>query len=1277
MKNSIYNRSIGITGSSFRNILISGDDNCVTVIYQTTEQEDTFTTRETSIKEASIKVGPNPYKELAAFREKDADLYFGREVLIQELRKRFQILIDQSGRNNAAPRFLTILGPSGCGKSSLVRAGLIPELVRQPLPSKEKILVVVLVPGDSPLKSLALVLARLTQHDCVPEVERMRSYEKGLRESAVSDKFDFLQDVVETLPDIQSTQLIILVDQFERIYSPHIDISDRNTFIDNLLFASNNSANYVTVVITLRSDFIEETQENISLNRLICSKQHVVMVPTMNEEELRSAIAEPAKQAGYPLDEAIIDLLVRDTEGRKGVLPLLQFTLTRIWQGLNKGISPIETYRKINGVGGALAGKAQEIYENLFTETERNIARRLFLGLVQFQVETEARYTRRWRRIEDLIASQDKSETVKQVIGLFSSPGARLITLFDYEGYETVEITHEALIREWGLLKEWIKQDKAFLAWKEKIHTRINEWQKHKYQEELLRGRALLEAKNWSSNRSNDLTKIEKKYIQASERNQSQVKRIRETILVIGIIITSTLASSTAISWRRAESRRITAEIENLVSSADSLFTSHKGLDNLLESIKAGKQLNKKMTWPSSFFSNIEYINQIQVLTELQKSIYGLVEINRLDGHHRFGVNSVAFSSDGKRVVSGDIYGLVQVWNSDGSPIKRLVKRNDHALNRVYDLKFYSDGKIISVHSNGEIRIWGNDYKLLKTMVHPNIWSISTMPDETLLISSGKDGSIYFWNRDGQRILTNQIISGTLVSVSPDGRTLAIANKNNSIDIWKVLSYDDFHIDIHKIQKPESALEDRGKSWKHEALIKSIHHSPVNGDRIVTAGQDGVIKIWNSFGVLLREAEEKHVGEVKDVKFSPDGNFIVSAGADNTIKIWNIEGELLKTFRGHTDSVNSLSFENDGRIIVSGSTDNTVRFWDFFGERGAIINIGDGKITKSDISFDGKYIAVIQEVKAGRLFEKSLKIIDLDGNILEELPQEIHQEIDKVRFSYNSSEIFLLTQDNSIILWNWQSKSKSLKVFNGHKVRISDIDFTTSLDEKQVFVSADEDGVIKIWDIAKEELIYTLLTRKQLTDISISSDGQMIATSNRNGFVDVWSIDGEHIASHQNHSDSVLSVDFSPNRQNLVSASRDSTIRIWNLDDKSQIVLKGHVMPVSVVKYEPLQGHFIASAGDDGTVKFWNINGELIQTLRRSTEYPINSLGFSNDTQKILISTGQDLITWSFNPLELNNFLKNGCMQLSGYLKVNPLVGSTDKKICDDLSNFDHPKPKM
>lgn len=522
MSESSDNRSIRIQESADGSAIVAGDGNTIYVIHQTTAQQTIPT-----VAGASGRLGLNPYKGLAAFQERDADNYFGREAQVKRLWKRFQTLYEQSSETSPTSRFLPILGPSGSGKSSLVRAGFIPELARRTLPGKQSIRVVVMLPGESPLKSLAGVLAKLTQDDQTPAVIKKRSYEAELRQSAESGRFDFLQDVAQMLPDIQISPLVVLVDQFEEIYSLCKEASERQAFIENLLYAAGSSTGYVTVVVTLRSDFLDETQRHPALNQMMSSADYNPVVQAMMPDELRQAIAQPARQAGHPLDEATVELLALDTSGRDGALPLLQFALTRIWEGLSEGKLSAEIYREMGGVGGALAGRAQSVYTRLSPERQ-DLARRLMLGLVR--VSPEGQYTRRRVLIENLLSANDDREQVQAVIDRLAASGTRLVTVSsDEQGEDLIEITHEALLRHWPLLQDWLTQNNELLLQSRRIEDAALAWKAKGFAKGyLLYGAPLIEAQKYNQKYGKrlPLSRLSLDYLRKSfqQRSQQRVK---------------------------------------------------------------------------------------------------------------------------------------------------------------------------------------------------------------------------------------------------------------------------------------------------------------------------------------------------------------------------------------------------------------------------------------------------------------------------------------------------------------------------------------------------------------------------------------------------------------------------------------------------------------------------------------------------------------------------------------------------------------------------------
>ena len=636
--------NIRIEESAVGSAIVSGDGNTIYVIHQTTEQRC-----ESSLTDTAVSIGPNPYKGLTAFNENDADRYFGREGQVKRLWQRFQDLAEQSGRANAVPRFLPILGPSGCGKSSLARAGFIPELARRPLPGKDRMRVAVLVPGTHPVEALAGVLAKVATQDPMP-VTKTREFTTELNLPTAAGLYDGMRRIADLMPQIKDSPLVVLVDQFEEVYSLCKDTNERQAFIENLLCAASDPTGNLSVIITLRSDFLGETQRHPVLNQVIGSDQSVI-VPAMTEDELRRAIAEPAKQAGHPLDEATVDLLVKDTEGREGALPLLQFALTRIWEGLGEGTPPAETYRQMGGVGGALAGKAQEIYDKL-PEAEKDMARRIFIGLVQLGEGT--RDTRRRAAIENLMASQDRPEILQQVLDRFSSPGARLITLSSQANQEIAEVTHEALFGHWQQLNDWLDSSRDDIRFERRLEAAAQYWQDQKQPAGLLWQRPDLDLlRDYHKRLCHQMTALQLEFFQAAVGRETRQK------MLLGGAVSALAILAAGMTWfgiqahqsgQRALARQLAAQAEQLLNQTSTT-------QNEAGSLLAVKSLAPLKTWQK------ESGDVNQVLRRALNTPLSLATLN-----HDDAVWAVSFSPDGTRVATASLDKTARVhwlWSRD------------------------------------------------------------------------------------------------------------------------------------------------------------------------------------------------------------------------------------------------------------------------------------------------------------------------------------------------------------------------------------------------------------------------------------------------------------------------------------------------------------------------------------------------------------------------------------------------------------------------------------
>ncbi|MBC8171153.1 MAG: protein kinase, partial [Anaerolineae bacterium] len=311
----------------------------------------------------------NPYKGLRAFRENDQGDFFGRTGLIHEL---LQLLVTHTQPN--ASRLLAVIGPSGSGKSSVVMAGLLPALQRGDLPDSERwSYVPPMVPGTNPIENLTIALAAL-----MPE----RS-QKAIREDLMDSSARGLHTLARQIVDRQSSRLVLYVDQFEELFTQTAEEGDRQQFINLLLTAVTEPGGPVMVLVTLRADFYDRPMNYPELGKLIDTNSKSVL--PMSLADLHDVIQKPAELSDVLLqfDPGLVAELVFEVRDQIGGLPLLQFTLEQLFERRNGRRLTNAAYMEIGGVRGALAKHTEATYGSLPTDPHRQLARGLFLRLIE------------------------------------------------------------------------------------------------------------------------------------------------------------------------------------------------------------------------------------------------------------------------------------------------------------------------------------------------------------------------------------------------------------------------------------------------------------------------------------------------------------------------------------------------------------------------------------------------------------------------------------------------------------------------------------------------------------------------------------------------------------------------------------------------------------------------------------------------------------------------------------------------------------------------------
>jgi DNA-binding SARP family transcriptional activator/ABC-type glycerol-3-phosphate transport system substrate-binding protein len=367
----------------------------------------------------------NPYKGLRSFSEADAEDFFGREALVDVL-----VLMIGDGT-----RFLALVGPSGSGKSSVALAGLVPALRETPGGRR---LVARMSPGSHPFAQLEAALARAA-HDA-------RRPAPTLGE----DDLALLRAVLMVVPD-ERTEILLVIDQFEELLTGVIARATVESFLHNLVEALEDPHGQLLVVVTLRSDFLDQAMRQPELAELLTTG--AVHVPPLTAVELQAAVVRPARAVGLVIEPELVAELVTEATQHPGALPLLQFVLTELTDHAEAGVLTLAALRQAGGVHGMLARRAEVLYASLSGPSQEAV-RLLLLRLVALKEGGEP--TRRVVVIDDLQLPGVGQDTRREVLEALGA--ARLLTYGRdaLSGRPTVEVAHEAVLAAWPRCAGWI-----------------------------------------------------------------------------------------------------------------------------------------------------------------------------------------------------------------------------------------------------------------------------------------------------------------------------------------------------------------------------------------------------------------------------------------------------------------------------------------------------------------------------------------------------------------------------------------------------------------------------------------------------------------------------------------------------------------------------------------------------------------------------------------------------------------------------------------------------
>ena len=1204
-----------------------------------------------------------PYKGLEVFTPQDKDYFFGRDKLRDEIINKLK-----------TTSFLLVMGASGSGKSSVVQAGVVPQLQDN---CDRPCRVWIMRPGDDPFRALTSAL----------------SNEKHTPEDLKDTSNNGIERFVNWLDRQPLKMSVLVIDQFEELFTQASEV-DRSLFLELIVGAVQKAGDRLKVVITLRSDFINPCMAIPLLGENI--KDNSILVPSyLTKPEYQQIITEPAKRVGLLIKPELVNVLVDEVAQAKNssLLPLLELTLRQLWVNRDCGSLSLQTYQdKIGSIKQVLQEKADKVYQGL-NEQQQKCAERIFIELVNIQDGQED--TKRRIKVSNLKETlhDNYSENLDSTLNILSN--SRLIVINDEqtqteksESLATIEIAHEVLIHNWQQLRSWLNERRDRIRPIRQIEEKAQEWHDNKEQSDyLIQGNALTKAEEIYI--FNEFTPNCNKFIYQSieqrDRQTKLAKRRRNWLigsLTGGIVIISAIAVFASLQSKRA----FISEINAINDSSQVLLKSNQEFDALIKGLRAGRAIQKKQFV-------VDKKTRIETLGNLQNVFYEVNEFNRLKAS-TYGFNYLAWDRDGKTLASASRDGTVKLWNTSGKLLKTLEGHTERVNYLVWDW----DGQTLaSASRDGTVKLWNTSGKLVNTLkghTEP-VSHVAWSRDGQTLASASDDGTVKLWNTSGKLLNTLKGHTDAVIQIawSQDGKTLASISYDGKVKLWSASgellnSFHNFFVngfmDVSLSFNGKIAAFSGGKlsdgnektrtidsktvtindktillvDFKEKKLLHSLkgHTSRIfhiawsqDGQTLVSASDDGAVKLWNTSGELL-DSLEGHAVRGSNLAFSQDNGILSYADNNGTIKMSTTSRKLLGSLEGHTEPVNHVAWSQDGKILTSASMDGTVKLWNTSGKLLKTLKGHTGDVNHIAWSEDGKTLASASDDGTVRLWNNSGELLSLEGHT-----KRIHH----VAWGQEGKILASASQDGTVRLWN--TSGKSLALLEDHN---DNVNYVAWSHDGKTLASASANGTIKLWDTSGT-LLNTLEGHTDpVIQVAWNQNGKILASASYDGTIKLWDTSGTLLNTLKGHKDLVSRVAWNQNGKILASASQDGTVNLWNTSGKLLNTLENHndyVDTVNDVAWGK-DSEILAVASEDGTVKLWDTSGELLHSLEGHT-HGVFHIAWSQDG-KTLASGSRDgtIKLWS---LELDKVMEKGCDWVQDYLNNNPNVSKEDREICN------------
>lgn len=1190
------------------------------------DDQDTMVDAAQRLRRRASRPSAEPYRGLDSYDVDDAREFFGRSALIGRIVTDIDALLHDGGGA------MLLTGASGAGKTSLLKAGVMSTRAAGAVYHGSGEHTLYISAESDPPVALAQALAHcagLDASDITAMINDGPDAVARLVDRVVTPHALSTADATEPTDDAgRSPAMVVIVDQFEQVLLGDDDAAE--AFI-SALHGLTRATTPVAVVLGVRLDFMDEAMQRRSVQDL--TTRPPIFVDPMDDDDLVQVITQPARNHGVRLDPGFVELLLRDISARggraahqAGILPLLSYALRMTWQRGGGKRMTVADYRAVGGIDGAVRDSAERVYSNL-PPHQQDTARRMFLSLVH--VNPSGAETRRQIPLDDLFGELDGCPAELSPI-LDQFVAQRLLTIDE----DTVEITHEALMVAWPLLRGWLDTDRSGRRTAQQLATDAREWDSSgRRQPDLLyRGNRLLVARDWCTSHPTETTSIARAFLDASlRRTRRQTRRLRliAAVLTLLTIVSSALAVRTYDQNNALQQQRDDAQSRTLAHVAASLRD---------KDVTLARQL-----------ALTAY--RISPTTEARSALVDATAmrpaVRILNGGSI--MYAVAMHPAG-RIAAAATETTVRFWditNPDHPTARPGLP--DASCDKVFGLAFSPDGNLLAAScAGGTIHLWDTHNPTAPvalptlTGLGLTVYSVAFSQDGTTMAAAIAEaavngvlpGSIRMWSLHaghpqplGGPLRVDDTAAAKSVAFRSDNKTLAVGTDDGSVQLW----------DISDPAHPTHPVAASGVTKS----IGQLAFSP-DGNTLAAGSTDFTVHLWSTTDPRSPISASPPIAGastwVNALAFSPDGATLAIASSDerNGLRLVDVANQRVIATMPHPAPVTAVAFSADGNRVITGANDGVARLWPV---AGPTLEGMTYAVSATEFSPDGTRLAV---------GSSDLRILDTSNPLQPKQLGPAHTNPDGFSgtLAYSANGRLLAEgrgRSGTLQLWDVAHRAQPTPLGPPLQADPQAIETLTFNPTSTLLAVGSNDDTVRLWDVTTPQSPVLLSIpgtfASYVYEVAFSPNGTLLAAGSIDKTVRLWDITNPRkpvqvgpTLTPGNHY--VYSALFSPDGKILAVSLADSTVRLYDVTDPRHVRTIGKPLtgPDNYI-YDlafSTDGTTLAAAATDDTVWLWNVHQPATPTVQATLTLPtsaVYTLDFQPHTS-VLAAGGAEQRAW-------------------------------------------------